>query len=261
MTIGTVLIASALVLLIGQTLAFPNARAYPARIVGGTATTIQQYPYQVALLYNGQFVCGGSIIGATQILTAAHCIISSSPSVWSVRAGATSRSSSTSETQTRRASAVISHAQYSKSTNANDIAIIKLSQPLSFNSGVQAIALPAQGTEPSAAFPYVATGWGTTSEGGRTSDTLMQVQVPFVAATTCRNAYGSRIISSMLCAGTGGKDTCQGDSGGPLATTAGSPRQLTGVTSFGSGCGRSGYPGVYTKVSAYRSWITTNAGV
>jgi len=259
MIFATLLVAS--VLVFGQTFAFPNARSnYPLRIVGGTATTIQAYPYQIALLYNGQFICGGTIIEASTILTAAHCIPSTTASAWSIRAGSTSRSRSDSLTQTRRASRVVVHTQYSRSTNANDIAIIKLSQPLTLNAAVAAATLPAAGTEPVVGSQAVATGWGTTSEGGRTSDTLMTVTLPVVSAATCRSAYGSsRIISSMMCAGVAGKDTCQGDSGGPLAASG--TRNLIGVTSFGAGCGRSGYPGVYTKVSAFRSWISTNGGV
>lgn len=257
MLLGPVLIAS--VLLIGNAFAFPNVGTYPLRIVGGTAATIQSYPYQIALLYNGQFICGGTIIEASTILTAAHCIPTTTPTVWSVRAGATSRSRSDSLTQTVRASRVVVHAQYSKTTNANDIAIIKLSRPLNLNSAVGVASLPATGTEPVAGSNAVATGWGTTSEGGRVSDTLMAVTLPVVSQATCQRAYGSRIINSMMCAGVAGKDTCQGDSGGPLAQQG--TRTLIGVTSFGAGCGRSGYPGVYTKVSAYRSWISSNGGV
>ena len=53
-------------------------------------------------------------------------------------------------------------------------------------------------------------------------------------------------------------DTCQGDSGGPLMMyTASRQWVLVGVTSYGIGCARTGYAGVYTRVAAYQSWIAT----
>ena len=51
-------------------------------------------------------------------------------------------------------------------------------------------------------------------------------------------------------------DTCQGDSGGPLMMFT-SSRQwvLVGLTSFGEGCAKPQFSGVYTRVAPYESWI------
>ena len=84
----------------------------------------------------------------------------------------------------------------------------------------------------------------------------MQASVPIVGYASCDSSYGN-LSMGMLCAGymlTGGVDACQGDSGGPLVCNG----VLVGIVSFGQGCAQPGYPGVYTNVSYYNTWIVTN---
>lgn len=100
-------------------------------------------------------------------------------------------------------------------------------------------------------------GWGAISEGGKPSDVLMELNVPVVKQTRCNAALGPRVDRSMICAGgVEGRDACAGDSGGPLVVMRDFGRPvLIGVVSWGRGCARAGYPGVYTRVSVFRPWL------
>jgi len=105
------------------------------------------------------------------------------------------------------------------------------------------------------------TGWGTLSEGGfGLPNVLHKVTVPVVSDEDCNESYsgnGYSVADSMICAGLpdGGKDSCQGDSGGPFIAGEPGSEELIGIVSWGIGCARKGYPGVYTEVSYFVDWI------
>jgi len=80
----------------------------------------------------------------------------------------------------------------------------------------------------------------------------------------CGSYGGSYQPGTMLCAGSlqaPYRDTCQGDSGGPLAIQEAGMWALAGVTSWGSGCARPGYPGIYSRVPALSGWVTAQTGI
>lgn len=113
-------------------------------------------------------------------------------------------------------------------------------------------------------FKGVVTGWGAVQEQGDTSVTLQEVTVPILSNIDCRKrGYGqTRITDNMLCAGfeEGKRDSCQGDSGGPLHVLNKDTGfyQVVGVVSWGEGCAQKNYPGVYSRVNRYISWIASN---
>uniref|UniRef100_A0A3P9NDM9 trypsin n=1 Tax=Poecilia reticulata TaxID=8081 RepID=A0A3P9NDM9_POERE len=87
-----------------------------------------------------------------------------------------------------------------------------------------------------------------------------KVEVPVVGNSQCKSSYGdSAITDNMMCAGLleGGKDSCQGDSGGPMVSKQGNLWIQSGIVSFGEGCAKPNFPGVYTRVSQYESWINS----
>jgi len=227
-----------------------------SKIVGGGAAGDDDAKWIVSLLYRGSFFCGGSIKDQNTIITAAHCVLGDSPSDLSIRYN--SRQHSTGGI-VLAVSAIRVHKDYSSSTIDYDVAILKLTSNIDFGqSRAQAVKLPAQGFDPPETRDTLVAGWGTTLEGGSISTNLQMVTVPIVSRTVCRSQYGSSAITDrMICAGidAGGKDACQGDSGGPLTVDG----ELWGIVSWGRGCARPGFAGVYSNVGPLRSWIDENS--
>ncbi|CAJ0953145.1 unnamed protein product [Ranitomeya imitator] len=219
------------------------------KIVGGYTCAQNSVPWQVSL-YSGYHFCGGSLINSLWVISAAHCYKSSIQ----VRLGEHNIAVSEGTEQFISSAKVIRHGSYSSWTLDNDIMLIKLSSAASLNSYVQAIGLPSGC--PAAGTSCLISGWGNTLSSGTNMPNLLQcVDAPVLTAAQCSNAYPGEITSNMICVGylEGGKDSCQGDSGGPVVCNG----QLQGVVSWGYGCAQKNYPGVYTKVCNYNSWISS----
>ncbi|KAH8418668.1 hypothetical protein KR222_009239, partial [Zaprionus bogoriensis] len=220
------------------------------RIVGGTATTISSFPWQISLQRSGSHSCGGSIYSANIIVTAAHCLQSVSASSLQVRAGSSYWSSGG---VVSKVAAFRNHEGYNARTMINDIAIIRLSSSLSFSSTIKAISLAS--SNPANGAAAAVSGWGTLSSGASSLPSQLQfVNLNIVSQSKCASStygYGSQIKSTMICAYSSGKDSCQGDSGGPLVSGG----VLVGVVSWGYGCAYANYPGVYADVAVLRSWV------
>jgi len=158
---------------------------------------------------------------------------------------------------TYRAASLFVHENFVGAENGNDIAIIRLTYSVDLSDAVNVICLPNAKFAVPMYSPVVITGFGLTSEGGDLPNTLQQAIIQVLP--TCGNAYPSFNSGNQICAGLsgGGKDTCQGDSGGPVVFQPHRSEQwfLVGITSYGNGCARINYPGIYTKVSSFAYWI------
>ena len=249
-----------------------------SKIVGGDIAP-EPIPWQVHVHFlprpgyrcdGGTCTCGGTILNENTILSAAHCFYPLETAEF-IKAGITEVGSS--KGQKIDVSEVILHPSYDPdrevATYDNDIAILKLKEPLTFNDNVRPARLPDATLNPEfkEEFAYVS-GWGTTSRGGSTSKDLKFVSVPILEINKCVNLNPiytpSEITTNMICAGDlkdGGEDSCQGDSGGPMViqyTDSDDTAIIYGVVSWGNGCAEQNGPGMYARVSNYNSWILTN---
>jgi hypothetical protein len=236
------------------------------RIVGGQDADILDYPWQVSLQlqpqYGGGHFCGGTIINAEWILTATHCLewddIDFVPQFMRVRAGFSELNST--EGSYYNVAEFIKHPEYVDETYRNDIALLRLSNPIDLdNPAMHAVRVVTQAdasaglTDPGVMARI--SGWGSLSSGGDSPNRLQAAEVPIVRLS--ETSYPPSMISAdMLLAGESGVDACQGDSGGPLVVPDGfGGYKIAGVVSWGNGCGLPGYPGVYARVSHFEDWI------
>ena len=217
------------------------------KIVGGLTAVKGEFPFIVSLQDLGGHFCGGSLIAKDWVLTAEHCV---TDGVAAVVIGLHDQYT-TAGTERFSVKRIVPHPL--RGARDYDYALIQLSGESKYTP------ITLNRNEIAGEADLVTAGWGLTAEAGSLARQLQKVTVPFVSGDKCSAAYPGKITDRMLCAGyvTGGKDACQGDSGGPLFTDNGMQRTLVGVVSWGKGCARPFFYGVYAKVNAVTDWIDT----
>lgn len=257
-----------------------------SRIVGGSLATAGQFPYQVALSMSdgaSSWFCGGSIIDAYWILTAAHCTqgwatITNLSHVYQIfilcraikvdiKAGTLNVNKLDSTAQTRtvtKAADIKIHTEYNPSTLNHDISVIRLTTPLDLNYYVWPIQVASR-SDVGNKFEGetgLASGWGKILDStNKISNELRFVHMIVENHDTCKSYYIAGLVTDgTICTNTAGglTSTCNGDSGGPLVIN----NRLVGVTSFVSAAGcESGGPSGFTIVTSYLDWIKRNTGL
>lgn len=232
--------------------------------------------------------CGGSYIGDGWIVTAAHCvkglgIVDGKPvDVFTQRRIRMGTQNLTEGGATFAIEKVVVHSGYTEKVPKDDIALIKVAdngQIASLLASGALAVVPMQANVANAPplrnDPLRVTGWGW--QGARKKSTmsrldiggrpqrnpaqLKQATVFKADESKCAAIAEYKGIASArtMCVGLGPKndDSCQGDSGGPLTRPlSNGNRVLVGIVSQGVGCANPGYPGLYTRVSAYQTWIS-----
>ena len=255
-----------------ETQTLDDSAVVSPQVYGGTPVfSPNPYPWMTSLLsayeadpYQAQF-CAGMLVAPAWVLTAAHCVdggmrndeVQIVPGVLNLR------------TITPSARQIVKeihiHPGWNSVTFNNDVALLKLAQP-SRNASVPTVALIAPGRSLPEGRRAVTLGWGENGFGGYPPD-LRWAWLSVAAGDTsgwCASHSSRYVRSTMVCAGGDGwlntADSCPGDSGGPLLIDVPGGWEVAGIVSWGSGtnvdsCGLVGFPGVYTRVSAFLPWI------
>ena len=233
-------------------IASPAAADAPQPIVGGTTTTTTAYPFVMQITdASGSQFCGGTLVAAKKVVTAAHCMVGETTGSVRVVGGRTYLNGTNGTVS--KVSKIWIDPDYTDATNGDDVAVLTLSTSMPYTKA--SYVSSSQTSVYAAGTTARILGWGTTSESGSSSNQLRTATVPVVSDAGCGSSYGSDYVKSdMVCAGytSGGVDTCQGDSGGPLLVGG----VLAGITSWGEGCAEAGYPGVYTRLTTFSDLVT-----
>ncbi|CAH0383608.1 unnamed protein product [Bemisia tabaci] len=234
------------------------------RIVGGQNARPGEWPWIAALMNGGRQFCGGSLLDNQHVLTAAHCVAHMSS--WDVAQLTVNlgdhniKSSSDVRHIEKKVKRIVRHKGFDARTLYNDVAIITLDSPVTYSRNIRSICLPS-GNKAYAGKTATVIGWGSLREMGPQPAILQKVNIPVWTNQECKEKYGPAapggIIDTMLCAGQTAQDSCSGDSGGPLMVEDGTWTQV-GIVSWGIGCGKGQYPGVYTRVTHFMPWIKKN---
>ncbi|XP_045713212.1 serine protease 44-like [Phyllostomus hastatus] len=232
------------------------------RIIGGRPASEKKWPWQVSLRINHQHVCGGSLIGSRWVLTAAHCVFGHVE--YTVKIGDTHlRETSTTAVEVPVQDIVIHHDYNSLGVVENDIALALLEFPVNYSSYIQPVCFPEMAFLVQTGTECWVTGWGKLREKEDAPELLQEAEISIIHYKECNEILKKQLQTStdilkkgVICAYSDlGKDSCQGDSGGPLVCEFKDSWVQVGIVSWGFGCGRKKYPGVYTDVSFYKDWV------
>lgn len=233
-----------------------NQNAFDYRVKFGKQASINQFPYQISLLYHGHHRCGGSIITPDRILTAAHCVTKRQfqrpARFFHVLAGTIIREDLKNIVAVlRKVKRILVHPMHEQ--NRYDYALVFLLKPLYDQATNDIAQIALASSKPTSGTICVVSGWGET-ERQESSEVLRYAEVRIVPDIQCAGFYGMvSMPSEQICAHGPryGPISGPGDSGGPLVCN----NTLVGVVSYGPRNQWSSAPGVYASVAAEYVWI------
>ncbi|XP_037809798.1 collagenase-like [Lucilia sericata] len=243
-----------------------TSNSQSAAIISGTKAELGQFPWYVLLKRNkkDKLLCGASLISNKWVLTCAHCI---DDEVSVVLVFGTIKRTNMEVFMTSKKFFI--HPAYDDEYLFNDIGLIELHTPVTFNDNIKAIELisPADAAKNQLlGAEAIIAGYGQTTDNIRKySLWLLYASVAVVNKTICEEAYEEQIEDSVICtkASNNSKESaCDGDSGGPLVwKNAANKFVQIGISSFSMVNECSKFPSGYTRVSSYYDYIHNITGL
>ncbi|XP_062866544.1 coagulation factor VIIi [Trichomycterus rosablanca] len=247
-----------------------RSQTFAPRVVGGNQCPKGHCPWQVLLDYKGESLCGGVLVDASWVITAAHCVDKRDKKHLKVITGDHNIETVDLTEQTFSVSQIIVHESYDSASVDADLALLRLHEAATLSNHTVPICLPTfefAEKELSAVRFHSVSGWGQRTQGGNvgnsktskgsTSPILRMIAVPILPKPECSIKSGVNVTDNMFCAGyfEGSQESCRGDDGSPLTTQYRQTSFLTGIVSWGKGCAHPGFYGIYTKVANFLDWI------
>ncbi|XP_055611400.1 trypsin-1-like [Uranotaenia lowii] len=229
------------------------------RVVGGVDAEIANFPYQLSLRYNGNHICGASVISGRWALSAAHCNYPPpDPAIMSLRGGSSNRLQGGEIFEIEE---IVNHPEYDDWNLVNDVSVLRTTEDMldSHHPHIHPIALDHAGSTHVPGSRSVLSGWGL-NEQNVLPIILQRVDIPKVDFEYCIRSWPlGWVTPDMICASEPGRTACNGDSGGPLVVGG---RQI-GIVSWGASDCRGLYPTVFARVgyAMTRDFIRETTGV
>ncbi|XP_062055926.1 serine protease 46-like [Lepus europaeus] len=233
------------------------------KMVKGKVVEVGKWPWQVNILYLGLYLCSGSLVHHQWVLTAAHCLQrSKDPNQYSVKVGVQQLPENNTQLLITR---IVIHEDFNN-LMSQDIALLKLRDPVSWSPFIQPICLPKNNFRLTIGTMCWAIGWGFAEKKKtpRPPYSLQEMAVRILNNDVCNQRYhfllsaGQKKLmgKDMLCGGSEwGLDTCQDNSGSSLVCQVNKTWIQVGVVSWSFSCGRRQFPSIYTSTPHFTQWI------